>query len=65
MVTGGGTAPSVMPTTVIHDGLYNNVTNSIQQICMVNYTTAVINTVSVGSQLVAGTFVNVWGRNDD
>lgn len=61
----GGTAPTAVPTTVVHDGLYNNVTNSIQQICMANYLTAVATTVSTTITLTAGTFVNVWGRNDD
>ena len=58
----GGTAPTTVPTSVRIDGMSSQ-TTLIQTLVMTSYTLATGNVI--GGTMNAGTFVNVWGRNDD
>ena len=58
----GGTAPTVVPTQVRIEGMSSQ-TTLIQTLVMTSYTLATGNVI--GGTMNAGTFVNVWGRNDD
>ena len=58
----GGTAPTTVPTQVRIEGMSSQ-TTLIQTLVMTSYTLATGNVI--GGTMNAGTFVNVWGRNDD
>jgi hypothetical protein len=58
----GGTAPTTVPTQVRIAGMSSQ-TTLIQTLVMTSYTLATGNVI--GGTMNAGTFVNVWGRNDD
>jgi hypothetical protein len=58
----GGTAPTTVPTQVRIEGMSSQ-TTLIQTLVMTSYTLATGNVI--GGSMNAGTFVNVWGRNDD
>jgi hypothetical protein len=57
-----GTAPTVVPTNILHNGL-NSVTTQLDRLRLTSFSAITGNTV--GSNLNAGTLFNVWGRNDD
>ena len=58
-----GTAPTTVPTMIQHAGMYNNSATSIQQMSFVSFAT--ITTNVIGAAFNAGTYFNVWGRNND
>jgi len=59
-----GTAPTTAPICAILEGLFNDTTNSIQRAELATYTT--ITGTSVGTRTMnAGTYLNVWGKNDN
>ena len=60
----GGTAPTTVPTQERFNGLYNNTSTLVNSISMVSYATLTATTVHT-STFNSGTYVNVWGRNDD
>jgi hypothetical protein len=58
----GGTAPTTAPTAMTMNGLSSQ-TTLIQTLNLVSYNAITVNTL--GGAFSAGTYVNVWGRNDD
>jgi len=58
----GGTVPTAVPTQMRMAGLSSQ-TTSIQTLNMISYNGITGNTL--GGAFSAGTYVNVWGRNDD
>ena len=58
----GGTAPITPPTALTMNGLSSQ-TTLIQTLNMISYNAITVNTL--GATFNAGTFVNVWGRDDD
>jgi hypothetical protein len=60
----GGTAPTVVPTSIIYNGLFNDSTNSIQQAELGVYSALTSTTIST-TTMNAGSYLNVWGRNDN
>lgn len=58
-----GTAPTVVPTMIQHAGMYNNTATLVQQMSFVSFAT--ITTNVIGATFNAGTYFNVWGRNND
>ena len=59
-----GNPATVAPTSVRHDAIYTAVTGTIQQVSLVSYGDTSTNTVSAVA-LGTGSYVNVWGRNND
>ena len=52
------------PFSVKHDAIYMNTAAQIQQVAMVSYNDISTQTV-VGNNLTTGSYVIVWGRNND
>lgn len=59
-----GTAPTTVPTMMRMDGLFNDTTNLINKARLTVYDVLTGATVS-SRTFNAGTYINVWGRNDD
>lgn len=59
-----GTAPTTVPIQMRMAGMYNNTTSLINSIGFVNYDNITATVVSPRT-FNAGTYINVWGRNDD
>lgn len=59
-----GTAESEAPISVRHDAIYTITAGQIQQVSLVSYLTITGNVVN-GTNFGQGTYINVWGRNDD
>lgn len=59
-----GTAPTVAPLTMQWAGMWNNTSALINSASLVVYDTLTATTVSART-FNAGTFLNVWGRNND
>lgn len=57
-----GTAATVVPTQIRMAGMSSQ-TTSIQSLNMISYNAITANTL--GGAFTAGTYVNVWARNDD
>lgn len=59
-----GTAPTTVPTAMKMDGLFNDTTNLINKAELAVYA-AITGTAISSTTFNAGTYLNVWGRNDD
>lgn len=59
-----GTAPTTVPTQMRMEGLWNNTSALINSVEMAVYDTITATTVST-TTFAAGTYFNVWGRNDN
>lgn len=59
-----GTAPTVVPTGMTFNGLFNDSTNLINKAELAVYAAITGATISA-TTFNAGTYLNVWGRNDD
>lgn len=59
----GGTAPSAVPTSMVQHGLWNNTTALINSVRMTSFST--ISGTGTGANLNVGSYINVWGRNND
>jgi hypothetical protein len=59
-----GTAPTVVPTQMRMEGMWSDTTNLIQSVEMAVYA-AVTGTTVAATTFAAGTFFNVWGRNNN
>lgn len=59
-----GTAPTTVPTQMRMEGLFNDTSNLINQAELAVYDAITGATIST-TTFNAGTFLNVWGRNDN
>lgn len=59
-----GTPPTVVPTGMLMNGSFNDTTNLINKVELAVYA-AITGTAISAITFNAGTFVNVWGRNND
>jgi hypothetical protein len=59
-----GTAPTVVPTQMRMEGMFNDTTNLINKAELASYA-AITGSAISAITFNAGTFLNVWGRNDD
>lgn len=59
-----GTAATVVPRSMRMAGLFNDATNPINKAELAVYDTITATTVSA-TTFTAGTYLNVWGRNDN
>lgn len=59
-----GTAPTVVPTQMRMAGMFNDATNLINKAELAVYD-AITGAAISATTFNAGTFLNVWGRNDD
>jgi hypothetical protein len=55
---------SPLPRSMRMAGLFNDTTNPINKAELAVYDTLIATTVSVAT-FTAGTYLNVWGRNDN
>lgn len=60
----GGTAATTAPTYIMHGGLFNDTTNLINKAELAVYDDLLAVAVSTKT-FNAGTYLNVWGRNND
>lgn len=60
----GGTAPTVAPNNNMATGLFNDTTNSVQKAELAVYNSITGATIST-TTFNAGTYLNVWGRNNN
>jgi hypothetical protein len=59
-----GTAATAVPKAMLFDGLFSDTTNSIQQAELASY--AAITGATIGTRTFnAGTYLNVWGKNNN